>query len=207
LQCPTMNRSDSRIARQHSLSLRCPSCFALAVSAAGTLRASFVPCVSFSARHALRPRQALDDLTMPVGVVLGSAVLKASPLASGSFEAEWLKQDASPACGSRLPVGTLLVGCSLRRWPLPSSTSPPAKQPSVLGCWLDFSIHRFHSELRRLGRQTWGTFTPGCAQLHEAHQPSTLARSGSARAARLAARRASSSAVGSPLPAILSASS
>src|SRR5205085_2674315 len=31
---------------------------------------------------------------------------------------------------------------------------------SGLGCWLDFSIHRFHSELQRLGRQTWGTFTP-----------------------------------------------
>ena len=63
LPLDTMSRSDSRSARRHFLSLRLPSCLALAVSAAGTLRASSVSCDSFSARHALRPRQAFKALT------------------------------------------------------------------------------------------------------------------------------------------------
>ena len=58
-----MSQSDSRSASRRFFGLRLPSCLALAVSAAGTLRVSFVPCVSFRARHALRPRQALLVLT------------------------------------------------------------------------------------------------------------------------------------------------
>ena len=46
LPLDTMSRSDSRSARRHFLSLRLPSCLALAVSAAGTLRASSVSCDS-----------------------------------------------------------------------------------------------------------------------------------------------------------------
>ena len=64
LPLDTMDRSDSRRARRHFLSLRRPSCLALVVSAAGTLRASSVPCVCFRARHALRPRQAGHALTI-----------------------------------------------------------------------------------------------------------------------------------------------
>ena len=64
LPLDTMSRSDSRRLRRHFLSLRRPSCLALAVSAAGTLRASSVPCVCFGARHALRPRQAFHALTI-----------------------------------------------------------------------------------------------------------------------------------------------
>jgi hypothetical protein len=64
LPLDTMDRSDSRSARRHFLSLRRPSCLALAVSAAGTLRASSVPCVCLGARHALRPRQAGPALTI-----------------------------------------------------------------------------------------------------------------------------------------------
>src|SRR5439155_12550964 len=59
----TMSQSDSRSARRRFLSLHRPSCLALAVSAAGTLRASSVPYVCFGARHALRPRQAVHALT------------------------------------------------------------------------------------------------------------------------------------------------
>jgi hypothetical protein len=65
LPLDTMDRSDSRRLRRHFLSLRRPSCLALVVSAAGTLRASSVPCVCFGARHALRPRQAGHTLTIP----------------------------------------------------------------------------------------------------------------------------------------------
>jgi hypothetical protein len=64
LPLDTMSQSDSRSARRRFLSLRHPSCLALVVSAAGTLRASSVPCVCFGARHALRPRQALHALTI-----------------------------------------------------------------------------------------------------------------------------------------------
>jgi len=46
--------------------------------------------------------------------VLGSGKLTPSPLAFRSFEAELLKQDAGPACGSRLSRGTLLDGRSTR---------------------------------------------------------------------------------------------
>src|SRR2546427_89167 len=96
-------------------------------------------------------------------------MLTASPLAVCSFEAELLKQDVGPACGSRFSLGTLLNGRSIRS-NQSSTGSPSAKQPSVLGSWLDFSIHYFRSELWRLiSRRTWGTFTPGCTQLHEAH--------------------------------------
>ena len=63
LPLDTMDRSDSRRLRRHFLSLRHPSCLALAVSAAGTLRASSVPCVCLGARHALRPRQVVKSLT------------------------------------------------------------------------------------------------------------------------------------------------
>jgi len=83
--------------------------------------------------------------------VLGSAELTASPLAFKSFEAELLKQDAGPACGSHFTAGTLLGGRLLRKNNR-STGSVPVEQPSALGCWLDFSIHRFHSELQRLRR-------------------------------------------------------
>src|SRR5215207_7287836 len=59
----TMSQSDSRTVSRRSLSLRLPSCLALAVSAAGTFRASFVRCAFFNTCHALRPRQALRNLT------------------------------------------------------------------------------------------------------------------------------------------------
>ena len=63
LPLDTMSRSDSRSARRHFLSLRHPSCLALAVSAAGTLRVSLVPNDPFFTRHALRPRQVRRCLT------------------------------------------------------------------------------------------------------------------------------------------------
>jgi hypothetical protein len=105
--------------------------------------------------------------------ILGSGKQTPSPLASGTFEAESLKQDAGPTCGSRFSLGTLLDGRS-SRWNHKSTGSPSAKQPSVLGSWLDFSIHHFRSELRRLSLQTWGTFTPGFARLLRAHPLSTF---------------------------------
>jgi hypothetical protein len=85
--------------------------------------------------------------------VLGSGTLTPSPLASAAFEAELLKQDAGPACGSHLSRDTLLDGRSTR-WHQRSTGSPPAEQASVLGSWLDFSIHHFRSELRKPGFQT-----------------------------------------------------
>ena len=71
----TMSRSDSRDARRHFLSLRLPSCLALVFSAAGTSRASFVPCVSFRARHALGPRQTLFGLTCSGQIGFGCGVI------------------------------------------------------------------------------------------------------------------------------------
>src|ERR1035441_9491896 len=105
--------------------------------------------------------------------VLGSGKQTPSPLAISSFEAELLKQDAGPACGSRFSLGTLLDGRLSRSNHKPPG-SPSAKQPSVLGSWLNFSIHLFRSELRRPGRRTWGTHTPGRARLHRAHLLSTF---------------------------------
>jgi hypothetical protein len=52
--------------------------------------------------------------------------------------------------------------------------SPSAKQPSVLGSGLNFSIHLFRSELRRPCRRTWGTLTPGYARLLRALLLSTF---------------------------------
>src|SRR5712691_5111446 len=78
--------------------------------------------------------------------VLGSGKQTPSPLAPWTIEAELLKQDAGPACGSRLSRDTLLDG-RLSRWNHRSTGSPSAEQPSVLGSWLDFSIHHFRSEL------------------------------------------------------------
>src|ERR1035441_2806559 len=85
--------------------------------------------------------------------VLGSGTLTPSPLASAAFEAVLLKRDAGPACGSRFFRGTLLDGRSSRK-SRRSTGSPSAKQPSVLGSWLDFSILHFRSELRKRGFQT-----------------------------------------------------
>jgi hypothetical protein len=164
LPLDTMSRSDSRSARRRFWSLRRPSCLALAISAAGTLRVSSVPCVCFRARHALRPRQAFHALTVPGVSVLGSGKQTPSPLASCSFEAEWLKQDATPACGSRFSLSTLLDGRSTRR-SQSSTGSSSAKQPSVLGSWLDFSIRHFRSELRKLGFRICGAFTLAYARL------------------------------------------
>src|SRR5207247_11169423 len=77
---------------------------------------------------------------------LGSGKRTPSPLASWTFEAELLKQDAGPACGSRLSRDTLLDG-RLTRKNNRSTGSPSAEQSSVLGSWLDFSIHHFRSDL------------------------------------------------------------
>jgi hypothetical protein len=46
--------------------------------------------------------------------VLGSDKQTPSPLAARTFEAELLKQEAGPACGSRVSLGTLLDGRSTR---------------------------------------------------------------------------------------------
>jgi hypothetical protein len=56
------------------------------------------------------------SMTSPLAVtsMLGSAELTASPLAFKSFEAELLKPDAGPACGSHFTVDTLLCGRLLR---------------------------------------------------------------------------------------------
>ena len=105
--------------------------------------------------------------------VLGSGTSTPSPLASRPFEAGLLRQDAGPACGSRLSLGTLLVRRSVR-WYHKSTAPPSAEQPSGLGRWLDVSIHLFRSELWRLLRQSGGTFTPGFAQLLRAHRRSTF---------------------------------
>jgi len=144
-----MGQSDSWRARRHFLSLRHPSCLALVVRAAGTLRVSSVPCVCFSMCHALRPRQAFDALTFDGRLSIGYRDTETVPACIGSFEVEWLKQEATPACGSRLSLGTLLDGRSGRQTHR-SVGSPSAKQPSVLGCWLDFSIRYSRSEFRKL---------------------------------------------------------
>src|SRR5260221_12862638 len=102
LRRATMNQSDSRCTSRHFLSLRLPSCLALVISAAGMLRASFVPCVSFLARHALRPRQALLALTLTGDLVWDADIKTPSPLAFDSFEARLRKPDAGSACGSRI---------------------------------------------------------------------------------------------------------
>ena len=66
-----------------------------------------------------------------VGPVLGCDISKSSPLASIPFEAELLKPDARPACGSRFSLGTLLDGRSSRRWPLgPPFLLPPSNPRS-----------------------------------------------------------------------------
>ena len=141
----TMGRSDSRRVRRHFLSLRRPSCLALVVRAAGTLRVSSVPCVCFGMCHALRPHQAFDALTCDGRLSVGYRYAETVPACISSFEAELLKRVATPACGSRLSLGTLLDGRSSRQNPR-SIGSPSAKQPSVLGCWLDFSIRHFRFE-------------------------------------------------------------
>ncbi len=141
----TISQSDAQSASGRSLSLRLPSCLELAVSTAGTLRASFVPCAFFLARHALKPRQALLALTRAEDSVSDADSKTPSPLAFEPFEAEWLKPDAPPACGSRVPVSTLLDGRSFRQ-PRSAASCPSAKQPSGLGGWLDLSIRFFRSE-------------------------------------------------------------
>jgi len=172
LPLDTMNQSDSRIIRRRFLSLRLPSCLALAVSAAGTLRASFVPCVSFSTRHALRPRQTLDQLTIPLVSVSGTDFLTPSPFAFNFL--------SRLNCFSRM---RLLLAARAFPWvrfsPVVrsgrlSTVTPPAEQPWVLGNWLGFSIHHFRQNSGSFGRQTRGTRTPGCTRLPEAHQKSKI---------------------------------
>ena len=46
----------------------------------------------------------------------------------------------------RIEAGAKLLGST--------NLGDPAEQPSVLGCWLDFSIHHFCSELRKPSSQT-----------------------------------------------------
>ena len=107
--------------------------------------------------------------TSPVTVtsVLGSAQRTASPLASSVFEAELLKQDAGPACGSCFSLDTLLNARSVRKNNR-STGCPCAEQSSGCGCWLDFAIHRFHFELRQLSLPNLGDFHPELTSLPEA---------------------------------------
>ena len=76
-----MSQSDSRSVRRRCLSLRRPSCLALAVSAAVTLQTSSVSCATFRARQALRPRQAFHALTL-----------------NGRFDLGFQYADTVPAC-------------------------------------------------------------------------------------------------------------
>ena len=62
----------------------------------------------------LDPGKPSATLPLTVASVLGSAKLTASPLALTVFEAELLKQDAGPACGSRFSLDTLPVNRLLR---------------------------------------------------------------------------------------------
>ena len=103
--------------------------------------------VSPSARATLLdPGKPSSSLPVAEDSVLDAASKRASPLASELFEAVWLKPDAGPACGSRFSRDTLLDGRSRRKYhrstPIFFSGTPSAEQSSVLGCWLDFSIHR-----------------------------------------------------------------
>jgi hypothetical protein len=93
----------------------------------------------------LDPGKPSPSLPLADELVLDSDSKTSSPLALELFEAELLKPDAGPACGSRFSVDTLLDGRSFR-WYIKSTGIPSAKQPSVLGGWLDLSIHCFHFE-------------------------------------------------------------
>ena len=99
------------------MSLRLLSCLALAVSAAGTLRASSVPCVCFGARHALRPRQAFHALTFAGVSVLGSG-----------------KTDTVPACVQLFRGCIAYAGCGscLRLALFPGYASGQSFGPAAL---------------------------------------------------------------------------
>src|ERR1035441_830248 len=114
LPLDTMSRSDSRSARRRFWSLRRPSCLALAISAAGTLRVSSVPCVCFRARHALRPRQAFHALTVPGVSVLGSGQQTPSPLAAHAFP--WVRFSTVVRPGGAKAPLVLLPPSNPRSW-------------------------------------------------------------------------------------------
>ena len=97
-----------------------------------------------------------------------------SPPAFRILGAEFLEPDAGPAYGSRLSLGTLLGSCSRRSDSDSTGRFPSPEQPSVSGGWLNLAIQFFRFKLRRLGRRTWGTFTPGFARLLWAHHNSSL---------------------------------
>jgi hypothetical protein len=99
-----------------------------------------------SARATLSdPGKLSPSLPLTDGSILVSGITTPSPLALDLFEAESLKPDAGPACGSRFSVDTLLDSCSFRK-NHKSTGCPSAKQSSALGGWLDLSIHCFHFE-------------------------------------------------------------
>jgi hypothetical protein len=99
-----------------------------------------------SARATLSdPGKPSPSLPLTDGLVLGSGITTPSPLALDLFEAELLKPDAGPACGSRFSVDTLLDTSRFRK-NFRSTGFSSAKQSSVLGGWLDLSILCFHFE-------------------------------------------------------------
>lgn len=121
--------------------------------ASGALRASFVPRVLPSALATLLDPGKPSSTSPLMGDSVWDADIRTpSPLTFDSFEAELLKPDAGPACGSRPSVNTLPDGCSTRSnlW-VPGS--PPAEQLSVLGGWLDVSIRYFRFKPQRSGLQ------------------------------------------------------
>ena len=71
--------------------------------------------------------------------VLDSSITTSCPLACDALEAELLKLDAGPACGSRFAVDTLLDSRSFP-WPQRSTGCPSAEQSSVFGGWLDLTF-------------------------------------------------------------------
>ncbi len=113
------------------------------------------------------------NLAQPPSAPPPSLALVKSWIKCVTFEAELLKPDAGPACGSRFSLGTLLVGRWTRKYSKSGFDLSP-EQPSVLDSGLDFSIHHFRFELRRSSRRTWRTFTSEHAQLLRAHQTSAL---------------------------------
>jgi hypothetical protein len=111
---------------------------------------------------------------LAVAFLLGSVKQTTSPPAACTFEAELLKPDATPACGSRFSLSTLLDGRSTRSNATFAGLCPSTKQPSVLGGWLNLSIQFFRSKPRQLGHQAWGSFTPSYTRLLWAHPLSAV---------------------------------
>src|SRR5512140_2810264 len=106
------------------------------------------------------PGRSAPALPVVASAVLGSVTVTSSPPALRLSRLNCFSGMRVPLAARACTWVRLSDGRSARWNHRSTGSCPSVEQPSVLGGWLDLSIHYFRSELQRLLPPNWGDFHP-----------------------------------------------